>query len=369
MRIEKIEVRQISLPLVTPFRTSQSTEYERNLVILQVHTDLGVGWAECSADDRPVYWADYLTGALDVLRTVIAPELFAAGELTPPRVGEVLGHVKGHRVVKSAVEMGLLDAWLRAAGMSLSDYLGGTRPAVPVGVSVSIKDSVGELLDQLDEYLAAGYARIKLKIEPGKDIAVVRAVREHLGDDVLLQVDANAAYTLADAPTLARLDEFALTLIEQPLVWDDLRGHARLGQLIRTPICLDESITSARSAADAIAYGACRVINIKPSRVGGYLEARRIHDVCQANQIPVWCGGMLESGIGRAANLALASLPGFTLPGDISATARYFEADITRDFTLTGGLMTLPTGPGIGVDPIPERLEQVTVARETLRPS
>jgi O-succinylbenzoate synthase len=216
----------------------------------------------------------------------------------------------------------------------------------------------------VDGYLHAGYVRIKLKIEPGWDVAPVAAVRERFGDDVLLQVDANAAYTLADARHLARLDPYDLTLIEQPLDEEDMLGHVELATLVRTPICLDESITSARAAAHAITLGACRVVNIKPGRVGGYLEARRIHDVCLAHGVPVWCGGMLETGLGRAANVALAALPGFTLPGDTSGSDRYYATDITEPFVLDAGHLSVPTGPGIGVTPLPDALDALTTGTE-----
>jgi O-succinylbenzoate synthase len=227
-------------------------------------------------------------------------------------------------------------------------------------------DSVPELLDAVGGYLAEGYLRIKLKIEPGWDVEPVRAVRERYGDDVLLQVDANTAYTLADARHLARLDPFGLLLIEQPLDEEDVLGHAELARLIQTPVCLDESITSARSAATAIRLGACQVVNIKPGRVGGYLEARRIHDVCVAHGVPVWCGGMLETGIGRAANVALAALPGFVLPGDTSASGRYYRTDITEPFVLADGQLAVPKGPGLGVSPVPELLDEVTTGVEWL---
>ncbi len=227
-------------------------------------------------------------------------------------------------------------------------------------------NSIGELLDAVAGYLEAGYLRIKLKIEPGWDVEPVRAVRERFGDEVLLQVDANTAYTLADARHLARLDPFGLLLIEQPLDEEDVLGHAELAKIISTPVCLDESITSARAAADAIALGACKIVNIKPGRVGGYLEARRIHDVCAAHGVPVWCGGMLETGLGRAANVALAALPGFTLPGDTSASDRYYRTDVTTPFQLADGYLRVPTGPGIGVAPIPDVLDAVTTKSEWL---
>jgi o-succinylbenzoate synthase len=229
-------------------------------------------------------------------------------------------------------------------------------------VSVGIAGSIGELLDQVEGYLAEGYLRIKLKIEPGWDVEPVRAVRERFAD-VVLQVDANTAYTLADARHLARLDPFDLLLIEQPLPEDDVLGHADLARRIRTPICLDES---ARDAAAAIRVGACAIVNVKPGRVGGYLEARRVHDVCVAAGVPVWCGGMLETGIGRAANVALASLPGFTLPGDTSASGRYFRRDVTEPFVLEDGRLRVPSGPGIGVDPRPDVLAEVTTRTDVV---
>ena len=228
-------------------------------------------------------------------------------------------------------------------------------------------DSLDELLDAVAGYLAEGYLRIKLKIEPGWDLVPVRAVRERFGDEILLQVDANTAYSLADARHLARLDPFDLLLMEQPLKEDDILGHAALARLIKTPICLDESIESARDAAAAITLGACSIINVKPARVGGYLEARRIHDVAAAHGVPVWCGGMLETGIGRAANVALAGLPNFVLPGDTSASNRYYAQDLTAPFVLEDGHLRVPTGPGIGVDVLPGVLADVTTARTDIR--
>lgn len=367
MKIQAIELRRISLPLVTPFRTSQFTEYERNLLTVQLHTDIGTGWSECSADDAPVYWSEYQDGAIDVITKILGPALLRADDVTPALVERILAPYKGHHTSKCALEAAVLDAWCSHAGISLADHLGAVRTAVPVGVSVAIADTVDELLARVDGYLEDGYGRIKLKIEPGRDVEMVRAVRAHIGDDVMLQVDGNGAYSLGDAQHLVRLDEFGLSLVEQPLAFDDLRAHAALARLMRTPICLDESIVSLRSAADAVALGACRVINIKPCRVGGYLESRRIHDVCLANDIPVWCGGMLESGLGRAANLALAALPGFTMPGDISATDRYFDEDITRPFVLAGGTIEVPTGPGIGVQPDLEVLTRLTTWQSTIR--
>ncbi|MQA77712.1 MAG: o-succinylbenzoate synthase [Streptosporangiales bacterium] len=364
MKITGVELRRVGLPLVAPFETSFGSQTDRDILLLRVATTEGEGWGECVALSEPVYSPEYVEGAVDVLRRFLLPALAAAGPVDAPQVAEVLAPFHGHPMAKAALEMAVLDAELRAAGMSFGGYLGAVAPSVPAGVSVGIMASTGELLDAVGAYLAEGYVRIKLKIKPGWDIEPVRAVRERFGDDLLLQVDANTAYRVGDARHLARLDDFDLVLIEQPLPEDDVRGHAVLAELIETPVCLDESITSARSAADAIALGACSIVNVKPGRVGGYLEARRVHDVCAAHGVPVWCGGMLETGIGRAANVALAALPGFTLPGDTSASARYYARDVTAPFVLDGGHVAVPTGPGLGVDVDLEFLDEITTAKE-----
>jgi o-succinylbenzoate synthase len=319
MKITDVELRRIRLPLVVPFRTSFGTETEREILLVRVTTPDSEGWGECVALSEPVYSPEYLDGAQRVIERFLLPAVFAAGDITAVGVAPALAFVKGNPMAKAAVETAVLDAELRASGTALASYLGATRTAVDSGVSVGIMDSVDRLLDAVGAYLDQGYKRIKLKIEPGWDVEPVRAVRERFGDGVLLQVDANTAYTLADARHLAKLDPFDLLLIEQP-------------KQIATPVCLDESIESARDAANAIALGACSIVNIKPGRVGGYLEARRIHDVCAAHGVPVWCGGMLESGVGRAANVALAAMDNFTLPGDTSASDRYFREDITEPF-------------------------------------
>ncbi|MFI8081707.1 o-succinylbenzoate synthase [Kitasatospora sp. NPDC086009] len=363
MKISGIELRRIQLPLVSPFRTSFGTETGRDVLLVRVETADGEGWAECAAMSEPRYCSEYVDGVQDVLRRFLVPALPKDG-IDAHTVGRVLEPFTGHRMAKSALETAVLDAQLRASGESFAQYLGASRDKVPCGVSVGIMDSIPELLDAVDGYVAEGYARIKLKIEPGWDVEPVRAVRERFGDDLLLQVDANAAYTLVDARQLAELDAFDLLLIEQPLANDDLVQHARLADLLRTPICLDESIESAADAAAAISLGSCSVINIKPARVGGYLEARRIHDLARAHGIPVWCGGMLETGIGRAANVALAALPGFTLPGDTSGSHRYFATDITEPFVLADGHLAVPTGPGLGVEPLPDLLKEVTTSTE-----
>jgi O-succinylbenzoate synthase len=365
VKLSSVELLRLSLPLVSPFRTSFGTATSRELLMLHVTTPDAEGWAECVAMEGPLYSSEYVDAAAHVLRHHLVPRLAAADGLTAARVATVLHPVKGHRMAKAALETAVLDAELRAAGTSFATHLGGVRDRVPAGVSVGIMDSVPALLDAVDRYLSEGYVRIKLKIEPGWDYEPIKAVRERFGD-ILLQTDANTAYTLADWKLLERLDAFDLLFHEQPLDEEDLHGHAELAKLLRTPICLDESIVSARSAADAIRMGACTVINVKPGRVGGYLESRRIHDVCAANGVPVWCGGMLETGIGRAANAALASLPGFTLPGDVSASSRYYAQDVTRPFVLEDGHLTVPTGPGIGVAPLPDVLASLVTTREQL---
>jgi O-succinylbenzoate synthase len=366
VKLSSVELVRIAMPLVSPFRTSFGTQNERDVLLVHVTTPEAEGWGECVAMMDPLYSSEYVEAAAHVMRHHLVPRLVAAAGLTAGRVASVLHPFKGHRMAKAALEAAVLDAELRAANTSFATHLGGTKDRVPAGVSIGIMDSIDQLLDAVGGYLSEGYVRIKLKIQPGWDIEPVRQVRERFGDDVLLQVDANTAYTLGDWQLLAALDPFDLLLIEQPLDEEDVRGHAELAKLVRTPICLDESIVSAQAAADAIAIGACSIVNIKPGRVGGYLEARRIHDVCVANGIPVWCGGMLETGIGRAANAALASLPGFTLPGDVSASNRFFTQDITEPFVLEDGHLTVPTGPGVGVAPIPDILDSLTTGREQL---
>jgi len=363
MKLTGFELRRMWMPLISPFRTSFGTETTRDVLLVRAVSTEAEGWGECVAMSGPLYSSEYVDAAADVLRRFFVPAL--ASVESAVGVGPALSRFHGHRMAKAAVETAVLDAELRAENRPLARELGAVRDRVPCGVSVGIMDSIGELLDAVGGYLEQGYVRIKLKIQPGWDIEPVRAVREQFGD-ILLQVDANTAYTLSDARHLARLDPFDLLLIEQPLDEEDVLGHADLAQQISTPVCLDESITSARAAAAAIRLRACAIVNIKPGRVGGYLEARRIHDVCVANDIPVWCGGMLETGIGRAANVALAALPGCTLPGDTSASDRYYRTDITPPFTLDNGYLPVPTSAGIGIEPLEAELAAVTTSTEWL---
>ncbi|MFJ6947238.1 o-succinylbenzoate synthase [Streptomyces wuyuanensis] len=366
MKLERVELLHVAVPLVTPFRTSFGTMTGKDTFLLHVVTDEAEGWSEFAADPQPLYCSEFVAGAEIVIRDFLLPRVAALPEPTTAAVAPALASVKGHELAKAALETALLDAELRAYGMSFATFLGSVRERVPAGVSVGIKESVPELLDEVERYLAEGYVRVKLKIEPGWDVEPVRAVRDRFGDGLPLQVDANTAYTLADAEHLKQLDEFGLLLIEEPLEENNLHAHARLQRRLATPVCLDESIHSTRDAASALAMGACRVVNVKPARVGGYSEARRIHDVAAAHGVPVWCGGMLETGIGRAPNLALAALPGFTLPGDTSASGRYFAEDITEPFVLQDGHLPVPTAPGIGVVPLPDALARFTTGKREL---
>lgn len=365
MRVEAVELRRVSLPLVRPFVTAAGASSGRESLLVRLLTDAGEGWGECVALDQPLYSAEYVDSAQHVTRHHLVPRLLAAGEVGAGDVARVLRPVQGHPMAKAALEMAALDAELRAEGRSLASRLGGTQAEVDCGVAVGIAPSLGALLDEVGGYLAQGYRRVKLKVHPGADVEPVAAVRERFGD-VPLQVDANGSYAVDQWPLLAALDPFGLLLIEQPVAADDLLGAAEVARRVHTPICLDESITSAGAAATALAVGACSVVNVKPGRVGGLLEAVRVHDLCLAAGVPVWCGGMLETGLGRAANLALAALPGFILPADLSGSARYFALDLTEPFVPQDGRLRVPTAPGLGVEPIPAALRQLTTWVELL---
>ncbi|MGK3954071.1 o-succinylbenzoate synthase [Microbacterium sp. I2] len=364
--LEGFELRVLHLPLVSPFTTSFGTETVREVIVVRALTSDGDGWGEIVTQAGPLYSSEYTQGAWDVALRFLAPALLDRTRLAAEDVAGVLEPFKGHRMAKAGLELAVLDAALRAEGRALGEYLGAVRDRVPSGVSVGIQHDPAALVDTVGRYLDEGYVRIKIKIKPGRDVADTAAVRDAFGT-IPLQVDANSAYTLADAATLAELDRFDLILIEQPLQEDDLVDHAELARRLRTPVCLDESIVSDKAAADALALGSASVINIKAGRVGGYLEAVRIHDRARDAGVPVWCGGMLETGIGRAANAALAALPGFTLPGDVSASSRFYTRDvITEPAVLEDGHVRVPAGPGLGVEIDPVALEDFTVARETL---
>lgn len=350
MKIEWVELHLIALPLVQPFETSFGRVQDRPCILVAAHAEGLTGWGECTAAAEPSYSYETVETAWHVLRDFLVPAVLGQQQETPDALMKQLGHVRGHPMAKAALEHALWDIAAQSQGVSLATLLGGTRKTVPVGVSVGIEPTLDDLLARVASFVEQGYQRVKLKIKPGWDTRVVQAVREQW-PSLPLQVDANAAYTLSDAPIFRDLDNADLLLIEQPLHHDDIVDHAVLQTQIHTPICLDESIHSPEHARWALDMDACRVINIKPGRVGGLAVSRHIHDLCQERGVPVWCGGMLETNIGRAANLALASLPNFLLPGDISASARYYAQDIAGpDFVLNAdSTITVPSGPGIGV--------------------
>ena len=353
-----VELLRVRLPLVRPFTTSFGTSTEKECVLVRaIGADGAEGWGECTAMERPGYSYEWTGSAWAVLRDFLIPTSLA---------GRPAG-VRGHRMAKAAYEVAVTDLALREVGMSLAVHLGGVRDRVPCGVSLGMEPDVDELLELVKSFVDQGYRRVKLKIQPGHDIGPVRAVREAF-PDTPLSVDANASYPLDEADRLIALDDLGLEYIEQPLAEDDLAGHAQLQARLGTPICLDETVTSATVAQGAIDLEACRIVNVKLGRVGGLIESRRIHDLASERGIGLWVGGMLETGIGRAANVALASLPGFTLPGDTSASERYFEQDLTKPFVVAeDGTMAVPDGPGIGVEPIPEVLEKTVVERTTIQ--
>jgi o-succinylbenzoate synthase len=365
-----IELREIRLPLREPFRISSGVSTERRILLLATRdADDVVAWSECVAGEFPNYSAETVDTAWLALTEWLAPRLLGNSLRDPAAVGEVLGRdVRGHRMARAALEMAAWELIARREGVPLSRLLGGTREVVETGISLGIQAGPAALVERARVAHAEGYRKIKLKIEPGRDIAFVAAVRESLGPAAPLMVDANNAYTLADTAHLARLDAFDLLMIEQPLDAEDVVRHAELQRQLRTPLCLDESITSVERAEDMIRMGSGRIVNIKPGRVGGFTESIRIHDVCARHGVPVWCGGMLESGIGRGYNVALASLPNFRIAGDVSPSARYWARDIVSpEWVMDGpGTMRVPAGPGTGVEPDMHRIDDLTVRRVEL---
>jgi O-succinylbenzoate synthase len=372
LALERLVLREIQLPLREPFRISSGTQTVRRILLLELEDADGAAvWSECVAPEQPNYTSETIDTAWLALKQWVAPRVLDHDYGDPAEVFPDLQRgIRGHLMAKAAVEMGLwaLDAERR--GISLSARLGGTRPQLETGISLGIQSNPAALVERAERALAEGYRKIKLKIEPGADATYVRAVREALGPEAPLMADANNAYTLGDTDRLLELDEFGLIMIEQPLAWDDLARHAQLQRRLRTPLCLDESITSLERAEDMVALGSGRIINIKPGRVGGFGPSIAIHDFCATQGIPVWCGGMLESGVGRAYNVALASLPNFLLPGDISPSSRYWSADVvTPEWVMNGdGLMAVPLErKGIGVRVDRERVVGLTVREECLR--
>jgi len=362
VKIDRLELRLLKLPLVHFFETSFGRIDEKHFIIVRVDGDGATGYGECVAELDPYYSSETNETVWHIIADFIAPRVLGREFAHPRDVFPAFKAIRGHNMAKAAVEMAAWDLFARQRGEPLARVLGGTRDRIASGVSIGIQPSLDDLLLNVERELAAGYRRIKMKIKPGWDLHPVEAVRARFGA-IALMVDANAAYTLADADHLARLDAFDLMMIEQPLDYDDLADHAALQRRLTTPICLDESIKTVGIAREAIAAGACRIINIKPGRVGGFAESIRLHDLCASHGVPVWHGGMLESGIGRAANIHLSTLPNFSLPGDVAASRRYFDPDLIEPpiEVAADGTIPVPTGPGLGVTIREDRVDRATL--------
>ncbi len=369
MIIRRVELREIHLTLLHPFETSFGRTMERRIILVRVEdVDGREGWGECVAEEGPFYSEEWTESAWAVMDQFLAPLVIGAAIESAEVVDGLFAHVRGNRMAKAAIETAVWDLDAHRRHLPLWKLLGGTREEIACGVSIGLQPTPSALLEKIERELSAGYQRIKIKIKPGHDLALVEAVRARF-PDIPLMVDANSAYRLSDAPMIRELDRFKLMMIEQPLGHDDIVQHARLQREIATPICLDESIRSSDDALHAIEVGACRIINIKLGRVGGHMEARRVELVCRERAIPVWCGGMLEAGIGRAHNIALSTLSGFTLPGDVSASARYWDEDIIDPpVTVTNrGTIVPPSGPGIGFAVKRDRIEKLTVRSKVIK--
>jgi o-succinylbenzoate synthase len=367
VKIERLELRLLKLPLVSFFETSFGRIDHKHFILVRADGGGASGYGECVAEQDPYYSYETNETAWHIIADYIAPCVLDAVFAHPREIFPALKAIRGHQMAKAAVEMAAWDLHARLQGEPLSRALGGSRARIASGVSIGIQPSLDALTAKVERELAAGYRRIKIKIKPGWDLEPVRAVRARFGP-IPLMVDANAAYTPADADHLARLDAFDLMMIEQPLEYDDVADHAALQRRLRTPICLDESIKTVGIARQAIAAGACRIINIKPGRMGGFAESIRLHDLCASHGVPVWHGGMLESGIGRAANLHLSALPNFSLPGDVAASKRYFDPDLIDPpiDAAADGTIAVPEGPGLGVTIREDRIENATLKRATL---
>ena len=366
MKIDQITLREIRMPLVAQFETSFGATSHRRILLVEVQGEGSYGWGEVTAGETPFYNEEDTETAWHILKDFAIPKILEAPLDAAASAAGRSAPIRGHRMATGGLEAALWDWEARLAGRSLSQHIGGTHREIPCGVSIGIQPSVEDLLQKIRTEVAAGYQRVKIKIKPGWDVAVLERVREEF-PALRLMADANSAYMLADRAHLKLLDRFYLMMIEQPLAHDDLLDHARLQQSLETPICLDESIRTLRHAEQAIESGACRIINIKLGRVGGFTHARSIHDCCQAAHIPVWCGGMLESGIGRAHNIALSTLPNFVLPGDVSASRRYWARDVIRPVVevTPQGTIRVPERPGLGYEIERERIEEITARAET----
>lgn len=369
MRAEAIELIEIRMPLVHFFETSFGRTEERRIILVKVVDESGAeGWGECTAGELPSYCEEWTESCWVIIEKILAPSLVGREISSADEVWDLMKRIRGNRMAKAAVETAFWDLEAKIIGIPLWRHLGGVRKEIPCGVSIGIQNSISELLEKIRKELEAGYQRIKIKIAPGWDYRVIERVREEFGS-IALMGDANSAYSLEDVELFKRMDEFNLMMFEQPLAYDDMIDHAKLQRQIRTPICLDESIRSAEDARKAIEIGACRIINIKNGRVGGHKQSKLVESVCRKNQVPVWCGGMLESGIGRAHNIAMSTLEGFILPGDVSASKRYWHEDIIEpEVEVTPhGTIVAPELPGIGFHVRKDRIEKLAVRRALIR--
>jgi len=366
LKIEKITLHQTKMELVAPFETSMGVETHEEHIIVKIESEGKTGWGECVVEFSPSYSSETVKTAWHILEDFLIPGVINKELQTVQDAVDSWKWIRGHRMAKAGLESAIWDVFAKMQNKSLSKILGGTCGQVEVGVSVGIQSSPDKLIKTVEGFLEEGYKRIKIKIAPGKDLKFISPLRKNF-PDIQLQVDANSAYTLKDISIFKAMDDYDLLLIEQPLGYEDIYEHSKLQKEIRTPICLDESIHSLNDAKAAVELGSCKIINIKPGRVGGFTESKLIHDYCAFENIPVWHGGMLESGIGRAGNVALASLPNFTLPGDISASKRYYKEDIVEpEFVINNdGTMDVPTGTGIGVEVNIKKLEKVTVTEKS----
>ena len=368
LRIERVDLIRIAMQMHAPFRTSFGTLHARDIVLVRVVGDGVEGYGEFVAEPEPLFNEETIDTGLQIMRAHLLPRVIGKSFSHPSELAVAWAAIRRNNMAKAAIELAFWDAWARARDISLSQAMGGVKAEIAVGVSIGIQESVPMLLSEIERFVDDGYQRIKVKIEPGWDVEVVDQIRRRF-PDIPLMVDANAAYTLSDVDHLRRLDDYSLMMIEQPLAHDDIFDHARLQEKLSTPICLDESITSAETARRALELGSCRIINIKTGRVGGHVESIAVHDLCASRDIPVWCGGMLESGIGRLHNVALGSLPGFTLPGDTSPSSRYFAEDIIDPpVTMSRGIVQTPEGPGIGHSVRKELIDRLAVSTESFRP-
>jgi o-succinylbenzoate synthase len=367
MRLRQLTLREIHLKLLHPFETSMDRVTDRRIILVEVDVDGVIGWGECTAGENPFYSPEDTETCWHILNSYIWPVLKDKDFRSATDVWGLLAQIRGHNMAKAALEVAVWDAEAKQKGIPLSKLVAGTQQEIACGVSIGVKETLEDLVAAVRKELSAGYQRIKIKIRPGKDLLQVQRLRQEF-PRIKLSVDANSAYRIQDLDLLKQMDAYYLMMIEQPLGWDDLYGHVEIQKSLQTPICLDECIHTYEQAQAAIALGACKIINIKLGRVGGFHEAKRIHDLCQANSIPVWCGGMLESGIGRAHNIAMSTLPNFTLPGDVSASARYWHEDIiSPEVTVSSrGTIIVPSAPGIGFEPRRERIDSIAVRKARL---